>query len=118
MTQSVAATNVRVLQTALVEQSRKTPLDGGLMLCKQLDGPCTGDGINLGPNSSNKLWLRTSSAGTLVGKYIGTVAGVILITLLQSILSVIQMEEAGRQMIYGVVIIAMLLLYGREKLAR
>jgi ribose transport system permease protein len=52
------------------------------------------------------------------GKYIGTVAGVILITLLQSILSVIQMEETGRQIIYGVVIIAMLLLYGRERLAR
>ncbi len=52
------------------------------------------------------------------GSYIGTVAGVILITLLQSILSVIQMEEAGRQIIYGVVIIAMLLLYGRERRAR
>ena len=52
------------------------------------------------------------------GSYIGTIAGVILITLLQSILSVIQMQEAGRQVIYGVVIIAMLLLYGRERLAR
>lgn len=47
------------------------------------------------------------------GSYVGTVAGVILITLLQSILSVMQMPEAGRQIIYGVVIIAMLLLYGR-----
>jgi hypothetical protein len=28
------------------------------------------------------------------------------------------MEETGRQIIYGVVIIAMLLLYGRERLAR
>ncbi len=52
------------------------------------------------------------------GSYLGTVAGVILITLLQSILSVMQMPEAGRQVIYGVVIIAMLLLYGRERLAR
>ena len=52
------------------------------------------------------------------GSYIGTVAGVILITLLQSILSVMQMPEFGRQIIYGVVIIAMLLLYGRERLAR
>ncbi len=52
------------------------------------------------------------------GKYLGTVAGVILITLLQSILSVMQMPEAGRQVIYGVVIVAMLLLYGREKLIR
>ncbi|MET0598554.1 MAG: ABC transporter permease [Mesorhizobium sp.] len=48
------------------------------------------------------------------GSYLGTIAGVILITLLQSILSVMQMPEAGRQIIYGVVIIAMLLLYGRS----
>lgn len=48
------------------------------------------------------------------GSYLGTVAGVILITLLQSILSVMQMPEAGRQIVYGLVIIAMLLLYGRS----
>ena len=48
------------------------------------------------------------------GSYFGTVAGVILITLLGSILSVMQMEEWGRQVIYGVVIIAMLLIYGRQ----
>ena len=48
------------------------------------------------------------------GSYFGTTAGVILITLLQSILSVMQMSDAGRQVIYGVVILAMLLLYGRS----
>ena len=47
------------------------------------------------------------------GTYLGTTAGVILITLLQSILSVVQMPDAGRQVIYGAVILAMLLLYGR-----
>jgi ribose transport system permease protein len=52
------------------------------------------------------------------GNYIGTVAGVILITLLQSILAVMQIAEFGRQIIYGAVIIAMLLLYGRERLLR
>jgi ribose transport system permease protein len=52
------------------------------------------------------------------GRYLGTVAGVILITLLQSILSVMQMPEAGRQVIYGGVIVGMLLLYGRERLQR
>ncbi|MDI7864444.1 ABC transporter permease [Rhizobiaceae bacterium n13] len=52
------------------------------------------------------------------GSYLGTVAGVILITLLQSILSVMQMPEAGRQIVYGVVIIAMLLLYGRTPASR
>jgi ribose transport system permease protein len=49
------------------------------------------------------------------GSYLGTVAGVILITLLQSILSVVQMPEAGRQVIYGSVIIVMLLIYGRGR---
>jgi ribose transport system permease protein len=49
------------------------------------------------------------------GSYLGTVAGVVLVTLLQSILSVMQIEEAGRQLIYGAVIIAMLLLYGRQR---
>ncbi|HEX3765842.1 MAG TPA: ABC transporter permease [Kofleriaceae bacterium] len=48
------------------------------------------------------------------GSYLGTVAGVILVTLLQSILSIVQMPEAGRQVIYGTVIIAMLLAYGRR----
>lgn len=52
------------------------------------------------------------------GNYLGTVAGVVLITLLQSILSVMQMPEAGRQVIYGAVIVAMLLLYGRAARAR
>jgi ribose transport system permease protein len=46
------------------------------------------------------------------------VVGTILIVLLQSVLSVMQMPEAGRQIIYGVVIIAMLLVYGRSSALR
>jgi ribose transport system permease protein len=52
------------------------------------------------------------------GNYLGTIAGVILITLLQSILSVMQIAEFGRQIIYGVIIVAMLLLYGRGSATR
>ena len=64
------------------------------------------------------------------GTYLGTVAGVTLITLLQSILSVLQPQaffaqigvhvpaEAIRQVVFGVVIVAMMLLYGREKPVR
>jgi ribose transport system permease protein len=48
------------------------------------------------------------------GSYAGTIAGVVLVTLLQSILSVMQIEEAGRQLIYGLVIVSMLLVYGRQ----
>jgi ribose transport system permease protein len=49
------------------------------------------------------------------GSYVGTVAGVIFVTLVGSMLSVMQMPEAGRQVIYGLVIIIMLLTYGREE---
>lgn len=47
------------------------------------------------------------------GRYIGTLVGVVLIVLLNSVLSIMQMPEAGRQIIYGSVIIGMLLVYGR-----
>ena len=47
------------------------------------------------------------------GRFLGTVVGVILIVLLNSVLSIMQMPEAGRQIIYGLVIIVMLLVYGR-----
>ena len=47
------------------------------------------------------------------GRYVGTLIGVILIVLLNSVLSIMQMPEALRQIIYGVVIVVMLLIYGR-----
>jgi ribose transport system permease protein len=47
------------------------------------------------------------------GSYVGTVVGVLLIVLLQSMLSVLQIPEAGRQIIYGGVLLTMLLIYGR-----
>lgn len=47
------------------------------------------------------------------GTYAGTVMGVLLLTLLSSILSVMQMEEGYKQIVYGVIIIVMLLSYGR-----
>ena len=49
------------------------------------------------------------------GRYLGTLVGVVLIVFLNSVLSIMQMPEAYRQVIYGTVIIAMLLVYGREQ---
>jgi ribose transport system permease protein len=47
------------------------------------------------------------------GLYLGTIAGVIIITLLESALSILQISPAGRNIIFGLVILAMLFLYGR-----
>ncbi len=48
------------------------------------------------------------------GRYLGTLIGVLLIVLLNSVLSIMQMPEAFRQIIYGLVIVSMLLAYGRS----
>jgi len=49
------------------------------------------------------------------GRYLGTLVGVVLIVFLNSVLSIMQMPEAVRQIIYGSVIIGMLLVYGRNE---
>ena len=49
------------------------------------------------------------------GRYLGTLVGVVLIVLLNSVLSIMEMPEAGRQFIYGLVIIGMPLVYGRSE---
>lgn len=46
------------------------------------------------------------------GNYVGTFAGAIFITLLSSILSVMQMPAAAREIIFGAIILVMLLVHG------
>jgi ribose/xylose/arabinose/galactoside ABC-type transport system permease subunit len=52
------------------------------------------------------------------GHYLGVVAGVLIITLLDSGLSIMQMSPAGRLVIYGLVVLLMLLVYGRGRKMR
>ena len=49
------------------------------------------------------------------GTVLGTVAGVLLVTLLGGMLTVTQIPEGGRLVIYSIAIIGMLLIYGRDK---
>ncbi len=48
------------------------------------------------------------------GHYIGVVAGTISLVTLVSVLLALNMPQYGRSIIYGVIILALLLLYGRE----
>ncbi|HLU11860.1 MAG TPA: ABC transporter permease [Oceanobacillus sp.] len=52
------------------------------------------------------------------GKYIGTIAGVILIRLLDSALNIVQVPPAMRDITFGLVILSMLFLYGRAEKIR
>ncbi|UOF92720.1 ABC transporter permease [Fodinisporobacter ferrooxydans] len=49
-----------------------------------------------------------------MGGYLGTFAGAVIIYILQSILTIVHMQDAGRQILYGLVILVVLFLYGRD----
>jgi len=49
------------------------------------------------------------------GSYVGTILGVIFITYLSSLLSVLQVPEAGRQILFGLIIIIMMISYSRRR---
>jgi ribose transport system permease protein len=86
---------------------------GGVLLAGRLDQSYQG----MGDEYMLPAVAAVVLGGTYIlggrGSYIGTVAGVLVISLLASMLSVMQMPEASRRVIYGVVIIAMLLVNGR-----
>jgi len=74
--QSVAATKIGVLQSSLLEQSQKYPVEGGWMLCeKRSSDPstCSNKEINLAAHSTQQLLLYPAKGSTLIGKYIGNV---------------------------------------------
>ncbi|WP_239619045.1 ABC transporter permease [Cohnella mopanensis] len=50
-----------------------------------------------------------------LGSYNGTVAGAILLTSLSSILITLNISEGGRQIVYGIILLLLLIAYGRQK---
>ncbi len=52
------------------------------------------------------------------GKYVGTIAGVIIIRLLDGALNIVQVPPAAKDITFGLVILAMLFLYGRGEKVR
>lgn len=59
----------------------------------------------------------TSLAGGK-GGYTGTMAGAVMLVVLQSILTTINIEESGRQMIFGATLLVLMLFYGRGRAMR
>ncbi|WP_048648212.1 ABC transporter permease [Nitratireductor soli] len=49
------------------------------------------------------------------GGYTGTMAGAVLLVILQSILTTINIEESGRQMVFGATLLVLMLFYGRGR---
>jgi ribose transport system permease protein len=59
----------------------------------------------------------TSLAGGS-GGYIGTMAGAIVLVLLQNILTTLNIPPFGRQVIFGITLLGLMLLYGRQRRLR
>ncbi len=49
------------------------------------------------------------------GSYVGAVAGSIVLVTLVSVLLAMNMPDYGRSIVYGLIILVLLLLYGREE---
>jgi hypothetical protein len=73
ITQNVAATNVRIGQALLYEQSRRHEMPGRLALCPEPTGACQPSRTDVDPLTSKRLWLRPTTDDAIVGKYVGTV---------------------------------------------
>ena len=78
---------------------------------------------NAGPNLGNQYLfpsiIAVAIGGTQMsggkGSYIGTIAGAIVIQLISSLLTTMQLPQALQQIIYGSLLVLILIIYGREK---
>ncbi len=81
---------------------------------------------NAGPNLGNQYLfpsiIAVAIGGTQMsggkGSYFGTIAGAIVIQLISSLLTTMQLPQALQQIIYGSLLVIILVIYGREKSLR
>jgi ribose transport system permease protein len=52
------------------------------------------------------------------GGYTGTMAGAVLLVILQSILTTVHIDDSGRQMVFGATLLVLMLFYGRGRAMR
>ena len=74
---------------------------------------------SVGTSYNTKTIAAVIIGGTAItggkGGYIGTIAGAIIMTILDDFLTIVNIPEAGRQIMQGVIIVLLVLIYSREK---
>lgn len=75
--------------------------------------------LDVGTSYNTKTIAAVIIGGTAItggkGGYVGTIAGAVIMTILEDFLTIISIPEAGRQIMQGVIIILLVLLYSRER---
>ncbi|MGP1348394.1 MAG: ABC transporter permease [Stomatobaculum sp.] len=78
--------------------------------------------LDVGTSYNTKTIAAVIIGGTAItggkGGYIGTIAGAIIMTILEDFLTIINIPDAGRQIMQGVIILILVFFYSREKLKR
>jgi ribose transport system permease protein len=117
-TARLSGVNVPAVVVATYTLSGMLAALGGFMLL--------GFAQNVFLNLGNPYTLPSVAAvvvgGTLlaggVGSYFGTMAGAIVLTIIASLLTTLQMPEFARQIVYGVILLLLLSVYGRQRALR
>ena len=75
--------------------------------------------LNLGEKYTLPAVAAVVMGGTTLaggsGSYWGTIAGAIVLVLIESLLTTLQMQDYARQIVYGLVLLVLLAAYGRQK---
>jgi len=78
--------------------------------------------INLGTPYTLPSVAAVVMGGTLLaggkGSYFGTMSGALVLTLVTSLLTTLQLPEYARQIVYGLILLALLSVYGRQRSLR
>jgi len=86
----------------------------GMLLLGYVTNPNLNLGINYGLPSVAAIVIGGISLAGGEGSYLGAIAGSIILTTLTSILVTFQFGESGRQIVFGFVLLALLVLYARK----
>jgi ribose transport system permease protein len=114
----LSAINVRASVVAIYATSSVFAALGGIMLLGY-SGTVSislADGYMLTSIAAVVIGGTTLAGG--VGGYVGTMIGAVVLTTMTRLLSVLRLEPALRQVVYGLILIGLLSLYGRQRRLR
>jgi ribose transport system permease protein len=115
LTTELSGVNTRIVRTVVYGSSGAIAAFGGALLLSYTGTSYLDIGSAYMLPSIIAVVIGGVSLAGGQGNYTGTVAGVILLTTLSSILITLHIGEGGRQIIFGVVLLLLLIAYARQK---
>lgn len=115
---ALAGVPVRLTRTLLFALSGFFGGLTGILLLGYTDNVFVGAGDQYTLPSVIAVVIGGTSLAGGIGGYAGTMAGAVVLVLLQSILTTLNIPPHGRQITFGLTLLALMLLYGRQRRLR